>query len=102
MTSAASKLQLGEIMLALLKHQGIRSVGPTSSPRMLLKKFDPDFLKNEILTCLGLQTQGSGFSIHTGIIEVSHLANGPWKKSLNFIFPTKYGIPQKFKRLAIG
>ena len=24
----------------------------------------------------------------------SHLANGPWKKSLNFIFPTKYGIPK--------
>ena len=23
----------------------------------------------------------------------SHLANGPWKKSLNFIFPTKYVIP---------
>ncbi len=22
----------------------------------------------------------------------SHLANGPWNKSLNFIFPTKYGI----------
>ena len=24
----------------------------------------------------------------------THLANGPWKKSLNFIFPTKYGIPK--------
>ena len=27
----------------------------------------------------------------------SHLANGPWKKSLNFIFPTKYGIPKSLK-----
>ena len=26
-----------------------------------------------------------------------HLANGPWKKSLNFIFPTKYGIPKSLK-----
>ena len=37
---------------------------------------------------------------HTPIL--THLANGPRNKSLNFIFPTKYGIPQKFKRLAIG
>ena len=27
----------------------------------------------------------------------SHLANGPWKKSLNFIFPTNYGIPKSLK-----
>ena len=27
----------------------------------------------------------------------AHLANGPWKKSLNFIFPTKYGIPKSLK-----
>ena len=27
----------------------------------------------------------------------THLANGPWKKSLNFIFPTKYGIPKGSK-----
>ncbi len=27
----------------------------------------------------------------------THLANGPWKKSLNFIFPTKYGIPKSSK-----
>ena len=27
----------------------------------------------------------------------THLANGPWKKSLNFIFPTKYGIPKSLK-----
>ncbi len=27
----------------------------------------------------------------------SHLANGPWKKSLNFIFPTKYVIPKSLK-----
>ncbi len=26
-----------------------------------------------------------------------HLANGPWKKSLNFILPTKYGIPKSSK-----
>ena len=26
-----------------------------------------------------------------------HLANGPWKKSLNFIFPTKYVIPKSLK-----
>ena len=32
----------------------------------------------------------------------THLANGPWNKSLNFIFPTKYGIPKSLKRLAIG
>ena len=31
----------------------------------------------------------------------THLANGPWKESLNFIFPTIWN-PQKFKRLAIG
>ena len=24
----------------------------------------------------------------------THLANGPWKKKSNFIFPTKYGIPK--------
>ena len=29
--------------------------------------------------------------------HMSHLANGPWKKSLNFIFPTKYGIPKSLK-----
>ncbi len=28
------------------------------------------------------------------IYNFPHLANGPWKKSLNFIFPTKYGIPK--------
>ena len=28
---------------------------------------------------------------------MSHLANGPWKKSLNFVFPTKYGIPKSSK-----
>ena len=27
----------------------------------------------------------------------THLANGPWKKSLNFIFPTKYVIPKSLK-----
>ena len=27
----------------------------------------------------------------------SHLANGPWNKSLNFIFPTKYVIPKSLK-----
>ena len=27
----------------------------------------------------------------------AHLANGPWKKSLNSIFPTKYGIPKSLK-----
>ena len=27
----------------------------------------------------------------------SHSANGPWKKSLNFIFPTKYVIPKSLK-----
>ena len=32
----------------------------------------------------------------------SHLANGPWNKSLNFIFPTKYVIPKRLSRLAIG
>ena len=26
-----------------------------------------------------------------------HSANGPWNKSLNFIFPTEYVIPKKFK-----
>ena len=26
-----------------------------------------------------------------------HLANGLWNKSLNFIFPTKYGIPKSLK-----
>ena len=31
------------------------------------------------------------------IWKISHLANGPWKKSLNFIFPTKYGIPKSLK-----
>ena len=30
-------------------------------------------------------------------IYTAHLANGPWKKSLNFIFPTKYGIPKSLK-----
>ena len=29
--------------------------------------------------------------------EKAHLANGPWKKSLNIIFPTKYGIPKSSK-----
>ena len=36
-----------------------------------------------------------------GVIVVqlfySHLANGPWKKSSNFIFPTKYVFPQSLK-----
>ena len=27
----------------------------------------------------------------------THLANGPWNKSLNFMFPTKYGIPKSLK-----
>ncbi len=27
----------------------------------------------------------------------AHLANGPWNKSLNFIIPTKYGIPKSLK-----
>ena len=27
----------------------------------------------------------------------THLANGPWNKSLNFIFPTKYRIPKSLK-----
>ena len=27
----------------------------------------------------------------------THLANGPWNKSLNFIFPTKYVIPKSLK-----
>ena len=26
----------------------------------------------------------------------------PWNKNLTFIFPTKYVIPKKLKRLAIG
>ncbi len=30
-------------------------------------------------------------------IHASYLANGPWKKSLNFIFPTKYVIPKSLK-----
>ena len=29
-------------------------------------------------------------------------AKGPWNKSSNFIFPTKYGIPKSLSRLAIG
>ena len=33
---------------------------------------------------------------------LTHLANGPWKKSLNFIFPTKYVIPKSLSRGAIG
>ena len=28
---------------------------------------------------------------------MTHLANGPWKKSLNFFFPTKYVIPKSLK-----
>ena len=32
-----------------------------------------------------------------GSITNSHLANGPWKKSLNFIFLTKYGIRKSSK-----
>ncbi len=37
--------------------------------------------------------------IHGGkpIGKPSHLANGPWNKSLKFIFPTKYGIPKSLK-----
>ena len=27
----------------------------------------------------------------------THLANGPWNKSLNFIFPTKYVTPKSLK-----
>ena len=27
----------------------------------------------------------------------THLADGPWNKSLNFIFPTKYVTPKKSK-----
>ena len=36
--------------------------------------------------------------------DKSHLANGPWNKSLNFVFPTKYVIPRPppKKSLAIG
>ena len=30
-------------------------------------------------------------------ICITHLANGPWNKSLNFIFPTKYVIPKSLK-----
>ena len=29
--------------------------------------------------------------------EQTHLDNGPWNKSLNFIFPTKYVIPKSLK-----
>ena len=29
--------------------------------------------------------------------STTHLGNGPWNKSLNFIFPTKYGIPKSLK-----
>ena len=28
---------------------------------------------------------------------ITHLANGPWDKSLNYIFPTKYVIPKSLK-----
>ena len=28
---------------------------------------------------------------------LAHLANGPWNKSLNFIFPTEYVIPKSLK-----
>ena len=28
----------------------------------------------------------------------SHLANGPWNKSLNIMFPTTYCNPKKFKK----
>ena len=31
------------------------------------------------------------------IRRISHLANGPWNKSLNFIFPTRYVIPKRLK-----
>ena len=31
------------------------------------------------------------------LLGISHLANGPWNKSLNFIFPTKYVIPKSLK-----
>ena len=34
--------------------------------------------------------------------KMTHLANGPWNKSLNFLLPTKYVIPEslKFSHLA--
>ena len=35
--------------------------------------------------------------ITPGVILVCHLANGPWNKSLNFIFPTKCVIPKSLK-----
>ena len=30
-------------------------------------------------------------------IKITHSANGPWKKKMNFIFPTKYVIPKSLK-----
>ena len=40
------------------------------------------------------QTESLGFP--------THLANGPWNKSLNFVCPTKYVFPKSWKSLAIG
>ena len=31
-----------------------------------------------------------------------HSANGPWKKKMNFIFPTKYVIPKSLKFSLLG
>ena len=40
---------------------------------------------------------GETFQGHDLKLAGTHLANGAWKKSLNFIFPTKYGIPKSLK-----
>ncbi len=47
---------------------------------------------------LGCQIMKTSFRLLENVQDsFPHLANGPWKKSLNFIFPTTYGIPKSSK-----
>ena len=41
--------------------------------------------------------QNQWFPLIRPYLAITHLAKGPWKKKLNFIFPTKYGIPKSSK-----
>ena len=48
--------------------------------------------------CLSLPECTNWFPVlPTGFDANPYLANGPWNKSLNFIFPSKYVIPKSLK-----
>ncbi len=44
-----------------------------------------------------LETMAEINRLQWGVVSFPYSAKGPWNKSLNFIFPTKYGIPKSLK-----